>query len=199
MLLKIYKKLLNHFGYQNWWPVTSNNKTDEIIIGAILTQNTAWKNVEKVIKILKDKNLLNKKAMLKILQNELANLIKPVGYYNQKAKKLKAFFNYNGEITRENLLSIWGIGEETADSILLYAYEKPYFIVDAYTKRVMKHLGFDESSYKELQNLFHKNLPEDVEIYKEFHALFVELGKKYCRTKPVCDKCPLIEVCKCRE
>ena len=196
MLMKIYKKLLSEFGEQKWWPTISKNRRFEIIVGAILTQNTAWKNVEKAIRNLDKKNMLSKESIKNIPEKDLALLIKPAGYYNQKAKKLKLVANFKDRITRENLLGIWGIGKETADSILLYAYDRPYFVIDAYTKRIMKRIGFKEDSYEELQNLFQNNLPKDVKIYKEFHALLVELGKRYCMKKPKCDKCPVKDVCR---
>lgn len=194
-LLKIYERLLSRFGEQKWWP-TISNKRFEIIAGAILTQNTSWKNVEKAIENLHKRGLLNKKAIKNISEGELARLIKPSGYYNQKAKKLKAFANFDKRISRENLLKIWGIGKETADSILLYAYNKPYFVIDAYTIRIMSRLGFKERRYEDLQKLFQENLPKDIKIYKEFHALLVELGKNYCRKMPKCKGCPLIDMCK---
>ena len=196
-LMKIYNKLLSHFGEQNWWPTISKNKRLEIIIGAILTQNTSWRQVEKAIRNLHDRGLLNRKALEEIPTQKLASLIKCTGYYKQKAKKIKEFLKFKGKITRENLLKIWGIGRETADSILLYAYNKPFFVVDAYTKRIFERLGFGKKNYDELQKMFHKNLPRDIKVYKEYHALLVELGKNYCRKRnPLCSKCPLNEICK---
>ena len=189
---KIYDILYKQFGPQHWWPA---NSRFEVIMGAILTQNTNWKNVEKAIKNLKERNLLNKEAIQNTPEKELASLIKPAGYYNQKAKKLKAFVKFEGEITRENLLNIWGIGPETVDSILLYAYNKPIFVIDAYTKRVINRLGYKEQTYDELQTLFMENLPTDEKLFNEFHALLVQLGKNYCKTKPVCEKCPLRKEC----
>lgn len=161
----------------------------------ILTQNTSWKNVEKAIKNLKEKNFLNKETIQNIPEKELALLIRPAGYYNQKARKLKAFVKFDGRITRENLLNIWGLGPETVDSILLYAYNKPIFVIDAYTKRVMNRLGYKEQTYDELQSLFMKSLPEDTQLFNEFHALLVELGKNYCKTKPLCEECPIKKDC----
>lgn len=194
---KIYNSLLVSYGPQEWWPAGNNfNPRElEICVGAILTQNTNWKNVEKAIKNLKERNLLNKEAIQNTPEKELASLIKPAGYYNQKAKKLKAFVKFEGEITRENLLNIWGIGPETVDSILLYAYNKPIFVIDAYTKRVINRLGYKEQTYDELQTLFMENLPTDEKLFNEFHALLVQLGKNYCKTKPVCEKCPLRKEC----
>ncbi len=195
-LTKIYNKLLRHFGEQRWWPTISKNKRDETIIGAILTQNTSWRQVEKAIRKLYEKDLLSRKAILRISTEKLAELIRCTGYYKQKAKKIKEFFKFRGKITRENLLKIWGIGKETADSILLYAYNKPVFVVDAYTKRILERLGFGKMSYDEIQEMFHKNLPKNVKIFKEYHALLVELGKNYCKkNNPRCDDCPLKDLC----
>ncbi|MFH1332522.1 MAG: endonuclease, partial [archaeon] len=136
-----------------------------------------------------------REAIIKIDNNKLSQYIKSSGYYNQKTRKLKEFAKYKGETTRENLLKIWGVGEETADSILLYAYNKPYFVIDAYTKRIFQRLGYKEKTYQELQKLFTKNLPKDTKIYKEYHALLVELGKNYCKNKPECNKCVIRKIC----
>lgn len=196
-ILNIYNILYHNFGSQKWWPVTDKkNAQFEIIVGAILTQNTSWKNVEKAIANLRRNNMLSKEAISFSDTNKLAPLIKSSGYYKQKAKKLKEFVKFNKEVTRENLLSIWGIGEETADSILLYAYNKPHFVVDAYTKRIFQRLGYRENSYKDLQLLLMNNLPKDVKLYKEYHALIVELGKNYCKKKPECSRCVLRAICK---
>jgi len=181
-MLKLYNFLLNKYGKQNWWPVQSKNKKLEICIGAILTQNTSWKNVEKVIKTLNEKNLINKNKLEKIPIKKLALLIRSSGYHNQKARKIKEFIkflNSNKKITRENLLNVWGIGKETADSILLYAYNKPYFVVDNYTKDLFSKLGYcnKDIGYDELQKLITKKLPKNVDLYKQFHALIVEHGK----------------------
>lgn len=197
---EIYNKLLKHFGKQLWWPTISksgNEKIFEICIGAILTQNTSWNNVEKAMRILKQKNLLNKERLSKLSEKQIASLIKPSGYYNQKARKIKEFINFldsNKEISRENLLSIWGIGKETADSILCYAFNQPYFVVDAYTKRIFSRIGFKEENYNEVQHLVEKNL--DSKHFNEFHALLVKLGKDYCKKEPKCNECPLNNKCK---
>ena len=192
---KIHNKLLKVFGSQHWWPTISKNKQFEICVGAILTQNTSWKNVEKAIKNLYENNLLTQEAIAKVNKNRLASLIKPAGYYNQKAKKLKIFATkINKEPTREELLGIWGIGKETADSILCYAYNRPIFVVDTYTKRIFLHLGFKEADYDSIQ----KRVMNELKITKdlnEFHALLVELGKNFCKKEPVCIKCPLIDYC----
>lgn len=193
--LKIYNLLFESFGPQGWWPVKGKNPRFEIILGAILTQNTSWNNVESVLDNLREKGLIEEEALREKPEKELAELIRPSGYFNQKARKIKAFLDFRGEISRENLLGIWGIGPETADSILLYAYNKPYFVIDAYTKRIFERLGLGEMDYKGLQDFFHKNLPRDIKIYKEFHALIVKLGKEFCRKKPLCEPCPLSRTC----
>ena len=193
--LKIYKILYMEFGSMGWWPVSSNNPKFEIIVGAILTQNTNWKNVEKSIKTLKENNLLDKNAIKNLDITKLADSIRSSGYYKQKARKLKEFVNFKGEITRDNLLGMWGIGPDTADSILLYAYNKPVFVIDAYTKRIFTRLGIRFNSYDEYQGYFHKNLPKDYKLFNDYHALLVELAKKHCKTKPLCDNCPLSKEC----
>ena len=204
-LMEIYDLLFNAFGPQRWWP---GETPFEIAVGAILTQNTNWGNVEKAINNLKKQNALNVKAMHNMADKKLVLLIKPAGYYNIKAKRLKNFLDfftnhYKGSIEkmktedkkalREKLLNINGIGPETADSILLYALEKPIFVIDAYTKRVLKrhNVVSEKADYYELQEIFHKNLPQDTTLFNEFHALFVKLGKDFCRTKPRCEACPL--------
>ncbi|MEW6681244.1 MAG: endonuclease III domain-containing protein [bacterium] len=209
ILEKIYHLLYNTFGEMYWWPGES---PFEIIIGAILTQNTAWKNVEKAIENLKKEDLLTPERINKISEQRLAKIIKPSGFYKQKAKKLKEFVNflflsYNGNIKklfekelfslRGDLLSIKGIGKETADSILLYALNKPIFVVDAYTKRVLtRHKLIDEKAdYDAIQRLFMENLPKEVKLFNNYHALFVKLGKDICKKiKPLCDRCPLIKL-----
>ena len=180
---QIYRLLLKRYGKQGWWPYTDEkNKELEVAIGAILTQNTNWQNVEKAINNLKTQRLLSSKKLEEINTKRLAVLIKPSGYYNQKAKKIKKFIKFlksGKKFNRDNLLSVWGIGPETADSILLYAYDQPIFVIDAYTKRIMARLGFKEETYDELQKLFMQNLPKDVQLYNEFHALLVKLGKDF--------------------
>ncbi len=208
-LQKIYKILLKQYGKQGWWPQVKNgkliynknkqlNNKFEIILGAILTQNTSWKNVEKTILALNKLNLIKKNAIKQLSQKNLAKLIKSSGYYNQKAKKIKSMINFldsKKEITRKNLLEVWGIGPETADSILLYAYQQPVFVIDAYTKRIMSRLGFQQKTYQDLQLLFHDSIPKNHKIYSEYHALLVRLAKEHCRTKPTCDNCPLNDSC----
>jgi len=204
-LLSYYKKLLNYFGPRNWWP---GETPFEIIVGAILTQNTNWINVEKAIANLKSWNLLSPEKLYQIDTPFLANIIRPTGYYNIKAKRLKSCIkwlveNYQSDIQklkeieeeklREELLTIRGIGQETADSILLYALGKPTFVVDTYTYRLFSRhkLIPEETTYEEIKEFFQSNLPRDAKLYNDYHAQIVEVGKNFCRRKPLCDKCPL--------
>ena len=201
-LKSVYTILEKKYGKMNWWPCISNNRRFEVIVGAILTQNTYWTNVEKAIKNLDKFNFLRKDAIKQIGEEELGQLIKSSGYFKQKAKKLKKiveFLDSKKEINRENLLEVWGIGEETADSILLYAYDKPVFVVDAYTKRIFSRIGVvkENIEYDELQKIFIKNLESNLELFKEYHALIVKLGKEVCLKKnPKCEECCLKEICK---
>jgi endonuclease-3 related protein len=211
---ELYKILHKTYGPQKWWPTTlegelhptyhgkriNQKQRFEIIVGAILTQNTSWKNVEKAIFNLNKKKLFQKYKIKKINKNKLASLIKPSGYYNQKAERLKIiadFISKNKNPSREQLLEVKGIGPETADSILLYALNRPFFVVDAYTKRIFSRIGLCDGkcSYDELQKLFHKNLKKKTKLFNEYHALLVELGKNHCRTKPVCRDCPINRLC----
>jgi len=204
----IYERLFEAFGPRHWWP---GETPFEIIIGAILTQNTAWTNVEKAINNLKKKDLLTPERLNRLSQNELAELIRPAGYYQVKANRLKEFIvflfsHYGGDLNqmfrqdmwklRTELLEVKGIGLETADSILLYAGQKPIFVVDAYTRRILiRHNLIDEkASYTQIQDLFMNNLPEDIQLYNEYHALIVQLGKEICKSKPDCNICPLKEL-----
>ena len=197
----VFNKLEKEYGKQNWWPTISANKRFEIMVGAILTQNTSWSNVEKAIKNLDKFNFLRKEAIRQLGEEELGQLIKSSGYFKQKAKKLKAvveFLDSKKDITRENLLQIWGVGKETADSILLYAYDKPTFVIDSYTKRIFSSIGVinKEIDYDELQKIFIKNLENNVELFKEYHALIVKLGKDIClKRNPKCNECCLKEIC----
>ena len=206
ILLKIYKSLYDYFGPLNWWPGAT---PFEVMVGAILTQNTSWSNVEKAINNLKKENLLEPRKLYRINQEELAQLIKPSGYYNIKAGRLKNFvsifvndfegstekmFSGDGRKLRKKLLNVNGIGPETADSILLYAGRKPFFVVDAYTKRIFSRhkLISKDSTYYEIQEFFIKNLDKDVKLFNEFHAQIVMLGKTICTSKnPDCAKCPI--------
>ena len=186
-LFQLYTDLYSKYGPQGWWPINSTyykedysekntNEKFEIAVGAILTQNTTWVNVEKVLKNLRDNQLLNKKSIQSIDIQDLALFIKSSGYYNQKAKKLKELCFLSGDITRESLLRLWGVGPETADSILLYAYNQPIFVIDSYTKRLMLEyqIGDMKWNYNQWQNFFHDNLEKDYKIFNEFHALIVK-------------------------
>ncbi|MCK4293250.1 MAG: endonuclease III domain-containing protein [Planctomycetes bacterium] len=204
-LTEIYKLLFESFGPQHWWP---GETQFEIITGAILTQNTSWANVEKAIANLKSADRLMPEKLHSLDHSQLAELIRPAGYFNIKAKRLKSFLNwlfdnYHGQLTaleamhtyhlRTELLAVKGIGPETADSILLYAFDRPIFVVDAYTARiaVRHHLIEPDADYEQLQDLFQSNLPQDVRLFNEYHALLVRLGKDLCKPKPKCPACPL--------
>lgn len=202
---QIYELLFGRFGPQNWWP---GETKDEIIVGAILTQNTNWQNVEKAILNLKKASVMNIEKLYFIEQSDLARLIRPAGYYNIKAKRLKNFLkwlfeNHNGSIAeiesihtenlREELLQINGVGRETADSILLYAFERPVFVVDAYTYRAAtRHQLIEQQcDYEQLRSLFEDNLESDAKLFNEYHALLVHVGKEFCRPQARCSGCPL--------
>lgn len=204
-LIEIYQLLYDAFGPQHWWP---GDTRIEIITGAILTQNTNWTNVEKAINNLKAVDCLSAEKLHNIELSKLAELIRPAGYYNIKAKRLKNFLdwlfeNYDGNLTelenlntgqfREELLAVKGIGRETADSILLYAFERPVFVVDAYTARItIRHRLIEpDADYEQLRYLFESNLPEDIQLFNEYHALLVRTGKEFCRPKAKCPSCPL--------
>jgi endonuclease-3 related protein len=197
-MITIYKKLLGQFGPRNWWPADT---AFEVVIGAILTQQTKWENVEKAIRNLKARGLLEAKPLARVDLEELEALVRCTGFYRQKAKRLKDISNYffeNPDILkrpthdlRKILLSLNGIGEETADSIVLYAAEKPRFVIDAYTKRICGCMSI-KNNYGGLQAIFEGSLPQDVPLYKEFHALIVEYGKQFCGKKR-CNECILIE------
>jgi len=202
---EIYGLLFAHFGPQHWWP---GQTPFEIIIGAILTQNTNWTNVEKAIANLKSAASLAPEAMHRMQPEKLADLIRPAGYYNIKAARIRNFLawlceNHNNRLQnlqnirtdtfRQQLLAIKGIGPETADSILLYAFDRQVFVVDAYTSRiaVRHHLIEPDHDYHQLQQLFQSNLPADTALFNEFHALLVSLAKQFCRPKAQCRGCPL--------
>lgn len=197
--------MLNTLGPQQWWP---GETPFEVVIGAILTQNTSWSNVEKAIKNLKAADRLSPNGIYELSTIELAQLIRPSGFFNVKAKRVKTFINwlfsrYEGDLSRmfrqdlqtlrDELLSVKGIGPETADSILLYAGNMPTFVVDAYTHRIFSRHGFisEESTYDEMKAFFEENLPEDVRLFNEYHALLVQIGKRYCKPKKACEPCPL--------
>lgn len=206
ILSKIYNSLYSYFGPLNWWP---GDTPFEIMVGAILTQNTSWSNAEKAINNLKKENLLESQKLYHINQEELAQLIKPSGYYNIKARRLKNFINLfveefecsaekmflvDSKELRKKMLKVNGIGPETADSILLYAGKKPFFVVDAYTKRIFSRhkLISEDASYYQVQEFFTQNLDKDAKLFNEFHAQIVMLGKTICTSKnPDCSKCPI--------
>ena len=204
-LLEIYQKMFDALGPQQWWP---GETPFEIIIGAILTQNTNWSNVEKAIKNLKMAARLSPKNIHELALPELAQLIRPSGFFNVKAKRVKTFihwlfskhegklssmFNQDFQMLRSELLAVKGIGPETADSILLYAGHLPTFVVDAYTYRIFSRHGLipEESTYDEIKSFFEENLPKDVKLFNEYHALLVNIGKTFCKPKRLCEQCPL--------
>jgi len=206
LLLRIYKTLRAKYGHLKWWP---GDTRFEIILGAILTQNTSWTNVEKAITVLKKRGVLKVEAIHHLPEGELAGLIRSAGYFNIKANRIKNFTHYlyqihngslskmflrPGKLLREELLAIKGIGPETADSILLYAGRKPFFVVDAYTKRVFsRHKFFRQTSpYEQVQAFFMTRLTPDTPLYNDYHAQIVNLAKRHCFKKnPDCKSCPL--------
>ncbi|MGR3219605.1 MAG: endonuclease III domain-containing protein [Candidatus Anammoxibacter sp.] len=205
ILKKIYNRLYSTYGPCNWWP---GDSPFEVIIGAILTQNTNWTNVEKAIRNLKDAKILTPNKLYKIEITKLAELIKPAGYFNVKAKRIKKFIiwlfeNYDGDLSlmfaqslgtlREELLSVNGIGPETADSILLYAGNKATFVVDTYTYRILSRHDLipEDSTYDDIKEFLEDNMEEDVNLYNEYHALLVQIGKEFCKPKRKCENCPL--------
>ncbi len=209
ILQGIYHRLLANYGPQYWWPADS---PFEVIIGAILTQSSAWSNVEKAITNLKVKGVLSSTALRQLPIEELSQLIYPSGYYNAKALKIKSFVNWlekyyddsldrlfalDVPLLRQELLSVHGIGEETADSIILYAARKPVFVIDAYTRRIVSRLGLGPhtDSYAAFQDLFMHNLPHDEKLFNEYHALFVRHGKTTCKKIPLCKECCLSFLC----
>jgi len=229
-LRRIYELLEAAYGYQGWWPLLSQaglpgydaegylvgrewratltvSQRFEIVLGAILTQNTAWENARRALIALRAEGLKGPTAILAAHPDRLAAIIRPSGYYNQKAMKLRSVSEFlrSGSYlarkvapARERLLSIWGIGEETVDSILLYAFGVPVFVVDAYTRRLLARLGMadERASYASIQRLFEDAIPPDTELLGEYHALIVRHGKAHCRKKPVCGGCPLRRRCR---
>jgi endonuclease-3 related protein len=202
----IYQKLYKEFGPQHWWP---GQTPFEVMVGAILTQNTNWQNVERAIANIKKAKALDARKLYRMPHEKLAKLLRPAGYFNIKAKRLKNFLKFylddygadvrrmravGAEVLRGQLLSVNGIGQETADSILLYALNKPVFVVDAYTRRFSLRHGLipEESDYQETQRFFTQNLESSVQLFNEYHALIVRLSKEYClKSKPKCAVCPL--------
>lgn len=203
---KAYQALLKHYGPQHWWPAKTRQ---EMMIGAILTQNTAWTNVEKALSNLRKNGALNFQSLEKVSRDELAEWIRPAGYFNQKsgyikemigmlrtrfADSLNKLFALDSSSLRQELLSWKGIGPETADSIILYAAKKPVFVVDAYTKRICARHGWiaETAKYDDVARLFNGHLPEDVQLFNEYHALIVRVCKDHCSAKnPKCTGCPL--------
>jgi len=205
LLMNIYRKLYKAYGPRDWWPAETSF---EVMVGAILTQNTSWRNVEKAIQKLKGKGVLNPEGIHDLKKTQLASLIKSSGYYRIKADRLKAFVNFlfeefDGDLKRmgrerlgelrEKLLGVKGIGPETADSILLYGLKKSIFVVDAYTKRILSRhkMILENTAYEEVQKLFMEHLPLDEKLFNEYHALLVHLGKTVCKKIPRCDICPI--------
>lgn len=209
LLLEIYDRLLERFGPQGWWPAEDEF---EMAVGAILTQSTAWANVEKAIAKLRQAGLLEPAALERAPLEAVSEAVRPSGYFRQKARKLKAFSrhfheHHDGSLAslfhvklpdlRSELLAIWGIGPETADSIVLYGARQPVFVVDAYTRRIFSRLGLvsPAAGYGEMQSLFAANLAPSVPLFQEYHALIVAHGKVICRPAPRCDDCPLSDLC----
>jgi endonuclease-3 related protein len=208
-LTDIHHRMLDRFGPQHWWPADG---PFEIIIGAILTQSAAWGNVEKAIDNLRAAEALSPARLRKLTTARLAKLVHPCGYYNAKALKLKSFAfwlgnHYNDDLNRlfandtddlrQQLLSVHGIGQETADSILLYAAGKPIFVIDAYTRRILSRIGLvpEKDSYTGYQAFFMEHLSPDAAMFNEYHALLVRLGKDFCRRRPLCPQCCLSDIC----
>ncbi len=208
-LLNIYQKLLNHYGTRDWWPAES---PFEVVIGAILTQNTNWNNVEKAMTNLRQADALTVDAIMNLTLAELEQLIRPSGFFRQKAERLHLFCrylleHYQGDLkylfdqdlnlVRNELLKLKGIGPETADSMLLYAGQRPSFVVDAYTNRLFGRLGVlsGKEKYTTVRDLFMSHLPEDIQLYNEYHALIVIHCKDFCRKRPLCNNCPCVDIC----
>jgi endonuclease-3 related protein len=205
----LYDRLCAAYGPQHWWP---GDGPFDVIVGAILTQNTNWTNVEKALDALRNAGVWSFKAIHRTERNELAELIRSSGYYNQKARKLHEFAalvenDFNGELDqllglpmddlRVRLLGIWGIGEETGDDIVLYAANKPSFVIDTYTRRIVDRIGWrvDGNKYADYQTLFSERLRSDATLYNEYHALLDHHASIVCRPTPKCDECCLQEMC----
>lgn len=209
---QVYQLLFDYYGPQHWWPADT---PFEILVGAVLTQNTSWGNVEKALASLREKGLLEYETFSQLAPDEIAPLIRPSGYYNLKAQRLRNLITlveeeYGGDFAlfckgersslREQLLSVKGIGPETADAIMLYVCRRPSFVVDTYTHRVFsRHCMVDEESdYHSIQEQFVNNLPEDTELYGEYHGLIIRVAKDFCKKKvPLCEGCPLEGVHRC--
>jgi endonuclease III related protein len=208
-LLDLFRLMTAYYGPLNWWPAET---AYEVCIGAILTQNTAWTNVEKAISALKGAEVLTQESLVRIDRNVLADLIRPSGFFNIKSERIKSFVQwldsrFNGSLDemfagdwlelRSELLKVKGIGPETCDAILLYAGRKPSFVVDSYTKRLFHRLGLldGKEGYEVTRTIFMKSLPMDVKVYNEYHAVIVEHCKRFCRKKPGCSTCFLRSIC----
>ena len=211
LLMDVYHRLYAAYGPQHWWPGESNF---EVIAGAILTQSAAWTNVEMALANVRTAGCWSLAAVHQIPESDLAQLVRPSGYFNAKARKLKAFaahvaVNYQGDLDkflskpsaplREELLSIHGIGDETADDIMVYAADKPLFVIDTYTRRIMDRMGISPNAarakYGDYQAVFHDNLPPDTHLFNEFHALWDRHAKEACAKTPRCEGCCLLDIC----
>ena len=206
-LLDVYRGMLATYGPQQWWPADS---AFEVVVGAVLTQNTNWSNVERAIANLRQADALSLSAIQRLPREQLAQLIRPAGYYNLKTQRLLALCDYLSacqslqslaelplDEARSGLLSVWGIGPETADDILLYALDRPVFVIDAYTRRLLVRLGLaaGRESYEDLRRGFERALPPDVALFKQYHALLVEHAKRVCRKTPACESCCFASDC----
>lgn len=211
-LRDLYRLLKGHWGRLSWWPADSDF---EVAVGAILTQRTAWRNVESAVAQIKDRNLLHPEGILGMPESELTGILRPCGFYRQKSDYLRGFCRFvmselggdlgnlkqsDLEVSRRALLSVRGIGQETADSILLYACGHPTFVIDAYTRRIVSRLERTEMpEYRALKRRFESEIHPDLEVYRQYHALLVELGKQYCRPVQACSRCPATGICLSRD
>lgn len=206
-LLSVYDRLFHHYGARSWWPADT---AFEVMVGAILTQNTSWTNVERALVRLREAAPLEPGALVALSSDRLAEALRPVGYFNVKAKRLQTFCRWllaqggvecvadrDTRVLRHDLLAVHGIGPETADDILLYAFGRPVFVIDSYTRRLFARLRLAEGDepYEELRALFEQALPKDPGLYNEYHALIVEHAKTICRPRPLCVSCALKDVC----
>lgn len=207
MIPQIFSSLYEHYGDQNWWPADS---AFEIMVGAILTQNTNWTNVEKALQSLRDRQALDPQVIMNTPQDELAQWIRSSGYYNMKAERLQTLCRWYIEQggfdalsamktveLRAALLSLKGVGPETADDILLYGFKRAVFIIDTYTRRLYSRIGLfsGDESYDELQHMIEISLDYDAELFAEYHALIISHGKEFCKATPACEGCPLTDLC----
>ena len=209
VFMEMYRRLYDRYGPQHWWPADT---ALEVILGAILTQAVAWTGVERALANLKDAGLMSVDALRACPEERLAGLLRPSGYFNAKARKLKAFIDhlwdrYDGDldallsvdtgVLRDELLSIHGIGEETADDVLLYAAGRPSFVIDSYTRRILGRMGLapDRDRYGDYQRVFHKALPPEPPLFNEYHALLDRHAKDACRKVPGCEGCCLLDLC----